>query len=231
MAAPGFLKRGFTLVELLIAMSIMLAMLVLAATAYQLYTDSWQRDLSKIERSYQNFRYNELLLDAMQAILPLAVTDQGSRAYYFLGREEGFTAVTYSAIFNSGYPAVIRVFRETNDDGSYRLVYEEASLQHIVLKSAEQTLPFSRRQVILNDLSDLSFSYFGWKDIDLRMAAMGDINVSLTAKPEWFDEYDAISRRLHPQKIKIVIADFALEFAIPDRSRLNVSPEEIENPL
>ena len=231
MAAPGFLKRGFTLVELLIAMSIMLAMLVLTATAYQLYTDSWQRDLSKIERSYQNFRYNELLLDAMQAILPLAVTDQGSRAYYFLGREEGFTAVTYSPIFQSGYPAVIRVFRETNDDGSHSLVYEEASLQYVVLKSADQTLPFSRRQVILNDLSALSFSYFGWKDLDLKMAAMGDINVSLTEKPQWFEEYDALSRRLHPQTIKIVIADFALEFAIPDRSRLNVSPEEIENPL
>jgi prepilin-type N-terminal cleavage/methylation domain-containing protein len=231
MAAPGRLERGFTLVELLIAMTIMLVMLVLAATAYQLYNDSWQRDLSKIERSYQSFRYHELMLDAMQGILPLAVTDQGSRAFYFLGREEGFTAVSYAPIFNSAYPAVIRVFRETNADGSYRLVYEEASLQHVVLKSAEQNLPFSRRQVIVNNVSELSFRYFGWKDIDLRMAAMGDINVSLREKPEWFEEYDSLSRRLHPQKIQIVIADFPLEFAIPDRSRLNISIEEMENPL
>lgn len=229
MVASGFLKRGFTLVELLIAMSIMLAMLVLTATAYQLYTDSWQRDLSKIDQSYQNFRYHDLLLDAMQAILPLAVTDQGAQAYYFLGREEGFTAVTYSPIFNIGYPAVIRVFREANSDGSYRLVYEEASLQHIVLKSAQQILPFSQRKIIYDNISDLSFSYFGWKDINTRMAAMDDF--SGQSSPQWFAEFDALNRRLHPQKIQIVIGSFTLEFTVPDRSRLNMSVEDIENPV
>ncbi|MBV2127788.1 type II secretion system protein [Arsukibacterium indicum] len=231
MAASGFLKRGFTLVELLIAMSIMLGMLVLAATAYQLYTDSWRRDLSNIERAYQNYRNNELLLDAMQAILPMAVTDQGNRAFYFLGREEGFTAVTYSPIFNIGYPAVIRVFREANADGTFQLVYEEASLQHTVLKSADQTLPFNKRRIISTDLSELSFSYYGWESIEVRMAAMANIDVSLTAQAQWFDEYDALRRRLHPQKIKIVMADFTLEFAVADRSRLNISREELENPL
>ncbi|WP_019674717.1 PilW family protein [Arsukibacterium perlucidum] len=231
MAATNFLKRGFTMVELLIAMSIMLTMLVLTATAYQLYTNSWQRDLSKIEQSYQDFRYNELLLDAMQAILPLAVTDQGSQAYYFLGREEGFTAVTYAPIFNLGYPAVIRVFRETNDDGSYRLVYEEASLQHTVLKSSEQTLPFTYRKIINENISDLSFSYFGWKDITARIASQTDMDNGDGSTPQWFDEYDALNRRLHPQKVKVVMAGFTLEFAVPDRSRINISPEDAENPV
>lgn len=231
MAASYLLKRGFTLVELLIAMSIMLAMLVLAATAYQLYTDSWQRDLSKIEQTYQNFRYNELLLDAMQAALPLAVTDQGSLAYYFLGREEGFTAVTYSPIFSIGYPAVIRVFREVNDSGNYRLVYEEASLQHTLLKSAGQPLPFNKRKVIYSDLSSLEFSYYGWQDSTARMASFDEFNVNVDTSPRWFSEYDALSRRLHPQKIKIVMSGFTLEFTIPDRSRLTISREETENPI
>lgn len=231
MAAPYFLKRGFTLVELLIAMSIMLAMLVLAGTAYQLYTASWQRDLSKIQQSYQDFRYTELLLDAMQGILPLAVTDDGRQAYYFLGREEGFTAVSYSPIFNSGFPAVIRVFREANASGGYRLVYEEASLQQVVLSSAAQNLPFSQRQIIYNEISDLTFSYYGWKDIATRMAAVGDVDVSIKNAPAWSEQYDALNRRLHPEKIRIQLGEFALEFAIPDRSRLNISREDAENPV
>lgn len=231
MATACVLKRGFTLIELLIAMSIMLAMLVLAGTAYQLYTVSWQRDLSKIENAYQQFRDTELLLDAMQGILPYAVTDQGEQAYYFLGREEGFTAVTYSPLFNAGFPAVIRVFRETNASGSFRLVYEEASLHETLLKDASQNLPFAHRQIILDDLSQVSFHYFGWSDYITRASAFTDLDMNTTDSLKWFEQFDAISRRLHPEKIRIQLGEFTLEFAVPDRSRLNISREEVENPV
>lgn len=223
--------RGFTLIELLIAMSIMLSMLVLAALAYQSYTKTWEKDLSKIEQSYQEFRYNELLLDAMQSIIPLPVTDEASQAYYFLGREEGFTAITYAPVFNVGYPAVIRVFREQNSEGRFQLVYEEASLQNTVLKSAQQILPFAKRQIIYRDISHIAFSYYGWKDHATRMASLAGPDVTLVKEPEWFIEYDGLKRQVHPQKIKIDMTDFSLEFEVPDRSRLNFSLEELENPV
>jgi prepilin-type N-terminal cleavage/methylation domain-containing protein len=230
MAAAGFLKKGFTLVELLIAMTIMLVMLILSGTAYQLYTASWQKDLSRIEKSYQQFRYSELLLDAMQAILPLSVTDQGMQAYYFLGREEGFTAVTYAPLYHTGFPAVIRIFREQNESGSYRLVYEEASLQHTVLKSADQVLPFSYRQIIADNLTGLAFSYFGWESLNARAASQNEFGTGVNNEPKWYSEFDALNRRLHPEKIKIVLNDFNLEFAIADRSRVNALFAE-ENPV
>lgn len=231
MAATYVLKRGFTLIELLIAMSIMLAMLVLSGTAYQLYSNAWQRDLSNIHQSYQHFRYTELLLDAMQGLIPLAVTNQGSDAYYFLGREEGFTAVTYSPMFNVGFPAVVRVFRERNEKGLYRLIYEEASLQHTVLRDAGQTLPFSHRQVVMDDLPVLEFSYFGWQDSQTRAVAYGDIDVSVSQAPNWHAEYDSIVRKLHPEKIRLELDNFSLQFSLPDRSRLSISREDLENPV
>ncbi|MEH8015828.1 prepilin-type N-terminal cleavage/methylation domain-containing protein [Rheinheimera muenzenbergensis] len=221
MAAFSILKKGFTLVELLIAMAIMMVMLVLSATAYQLYTATWQRDLSKLETSYQQFRYSELLLDAMQAILPLAVTDNGMHAYYFLGRAEGFTAVTYAPIYHTGFPAVVRVFREQNENGRYRLVYEEATLQHTVLKEASQTLPFNYRQIVAEDIPSLTFSYFGWESLTARVASQNDFTTGIDKVPQWYNEYDALSRKLHPEKIKIKLDDFALEFTIADRSRIN----------
>ncbi|HEY9041989.1 MAG TPA: prepilin-type N-terminal cleavage/methylation domain-containing protein [Rheinheimera sp.] len=229
MVASGVLKNGFTLVELLIAMTIMLTMLVLSGTAYQLYTDTWRRDLSRIDEAFQQFHYSDLLLDAMQAILPLSVSDKGLNAYYFLGREEGFTAVTYAPIYNIGYPAVIRVFREQNEIGSYRLVYEEASLQHTVLKDADQELPFSYRQIIADNLSDLSFSYYGWENLDVRVASQDEFNAQVSAAPRWYSEFDSLNRHLHPEQIKIAFGDFVLQFTIPDRSRVNALYAE-ENP-
>lgn len=231
MAAAYLLKRGFTLIELLIAMSIMLAMLVLSGTAYQLYTSAWQRDLSNIHQSYQSFRYTELLLDAMQGLIPLAVTNESSDAYYFLGREEGFTAVTYSPMYSVGYPAVVRIFRERNEQGLYRLVYEEASLQHTVLRDAGQFLPFSHRLVVMDNLVVLQFSYFGWKNSQTRALAYGDIDVSITQAPQWFAEFDAKVRKLHPEKIRLELDNFTVQFSLADRSRLSISREDLENPV
>lgn len=223
MVATGFLRKGFTLVELLIAMAIMLTMLVLSGTAYQLYTETWKRDLSRIDSTFEQFRYSELLLDAMQAILPFAVTDSGARAYYFLGREEGFTAVTYAPVYHTGFPAVIRVFREQNDNGSFRLVYEEASLQHTVLKDATQSLPFSYRQVVADNLTALTFSYYGWDDINTRTNSAEAYSDSFGKRPQWHVEFDAFKRSIHPEKIKVTMADFSFEFAIANRDRVNAS--------
>jgi hypothetical protein len=211
-------------------MTIMLSMLVLSATAYQLYTDSWQRDLSRIDRSYHQFRFSELLLDAMQAIIPLAVTEQGQQSFYFLGRDEGFTAVTYAPVFNLGHPAVIRVFREHNDSGGYRLVYEEASLKGIALINAGQELPFSYRQIILDNQQQLSFRYFGWKDLHSQVASQSDVSASVDDIRAWFDTFDALNRRVHPEKIKIVINGFELEFSVADRSKVNTLFND-ENPI
>lgn len=219
--ATTAVKKGFTLVELLIAMTIMLVLLVLAGTAYQLYQQVWQRDLSKIDTTFSQFRHTELMLDAVQAILPVAVTDNGKSAFYFLGREEGFTAVTYSPIYQVGFPAVIRIFREETAQGKYQLVYEEASLQHVVLKDAAQNLPFSFRKIISTDLEALSFSYYGWPSLNSRMEAISDLRLNTDIKRQWFSGYDALERQMHPEKVKITLNDFALEFAIADRTRVN----------
>lgn len=229
MAANVKFKTGFTLVELLISLSIMLLLLVLTGVAYQLYTSTWQRDLSKIDQSYQQFRYRDLMTDAIQSLIPLKVTDAGVQAYYFLGREEGFTAVSYSPVFNAEFPAVIRVFRETNEDGSYRLVYEEASLQHTVLKDANQQLPFSFRKVIIPSLSELTFSYFGWESLNAQMSSRSDIEVGLTLMPQWFSDYDGIKRKVHPERILIKMGDFELTVTVPNRSKMNFtfSDEEV----
>ncbi len=140
------IKHGFTLIELLLAISIMTGVLILAGTAYQLYTSTWRRDLAGIDNAFASFKQNALWVDAVKAIIPLSLQsaqDSDTWGFYFLGRTEGFTAVTSSPLFNVGYPAVIRVFREQKNDGRYQLVYEEASMRGMVLVSADQQLSFS----------------------------------------------------------------------------------------
>ncbi|MBU0912812.1 MAG: hypothetical protein KKF22_09770 [Gammaproteobacteria bacterium] len=233
--AKPTIKSGFSLVELLLALSIMFAVLVLAATAYQLYTSSWKRDLSKIEQSYQRLRFNELMLDALQGIIPQSVTEaSGSNkiGFYFLGREEGFTAVSASPIYNVQAPAVIRIFREQNENGSLRLVYEEASLAQQPLIYSTQELPFSYRKILLDNLTSLEFSYYGWLNRQARVDAMADIaDIATEIQKGWFTEYDGLVRQFHPEQIRIEINGFQMIIAVPNRTDLGLRSDISEEPL
>lgn len=230
--AKPTLKSGFSLVELLLALSIMFAVLVLAATAYQLYTSSWKRDLSNIEQSYQRLRFNELMLDALQGIIPQAVTESAENnkiGFYFLGREEGFTAVSASPIYNVQAPAVIRIFREQNENGSLRLVYEEASLARQPLIYATQELPFSYRKILLDNLTSLEFSYYGWDSRNARLESLAEFDNEI--KKGWFTDYDGLARQFHPDQVRIEINGFQMTIAVPNRTDLGLRSDISEEAI
>ncbi len=220
-------RTGFTLIELLMALAIMSAVLVLAATAYQMYTDTWRRDLSKIETTFEQFQHQDLMLDAIQAIIPVSVTNGQKEGvgwgFYFLGREQGFTAVTAAPIFSSGYPAVMRLFSEPMPDGGFQLVYEEASLNGMVLKRSDQILPFKHRLIIRSSLPRVEFRFFGWPSLDAKMAAISEAEIDATSgMPQWFENYDGLVRNYQPDKIEMVLGSELLTINLPNRTVLGL---------
>lgn len=211
-------NRGFTLVELLIATSILMIVLATAMYGYQLYQKQWQRNLSHIQHNYQQLRSFELLSAALQGIVPYMVKQKDSHSFYFLGREEGFTAVTISPVFKPGFPAVIRVFRERQPDGYYRLVYEEASLSEAPLVKPEQQLPFTHRLVVSEQEKSLVFSYYTQPDLQnsVQLNEDGEFGKIIY---QWLPTHDALTAKTHPQRILINISGFAWQLSVADRSR------------
>jgi prepilin-type N-terminal cleavage/methylation domain-containing protein len=220
-------RAGFTLVELLLAVAIMLTVLVFAGTAYQLYTRTWAKDLSRIDQTFAEFRHTALFVEACRAIIPLSVrksmTEKQSWGFYFLGREEGFTAVTASPVYATGYPAVIRVFREFTEDGGQRLVYEEASMRGLVLNYADQTLDFKFRQVILHSRDPIVFAYYGWESLDAKMNSSSEFMAAgQIAEPRWFTDYDGIARGYQPDQIRVQIGTSMIQLQLPNRTVLGL---------
>lgn len=209
---------GFTLVELLIATSILMVVLATAMYGYQLYQRQWQRNLSHIQHNYQQFRSFELVSSALQGIVPYMVRHQDSHSFYFLGKEEGFTAVTVNPVFTPGFPAVIRVFRERQTDGRYRLVYEEASLSGAALITPEQQLPFAHRLVFAEQQTSVVFSYYTQPDL-INSIDVSDDGESAEIIYKWLNEHDALTAKTHPQLIMINISGFTWQLQVADRSR------------
>lgn len=213
-AAP---VKGFTLIELLIALAVFGLVVGIAGYGYSLFSRHWEGQLGRFEQAQDHYQRLDLVVSALQNTLPYVVRDRaGKPGFYFLGREEGMTLVTMSPVFTPGELAVIRVFREQSSGGVWNLVYEEAPISGVNLQYADQTLPFRHRMLVLHDVSNLRFGYFGWSSLQRRIEAADAPERNL--KPEWTSNYDGLATRMHPQRIAVRIGEFESVVFVPERA-------------
>jgi len=213
-ATPRALK-GFSLLEMLVAITVLSIVIGISTYAYSLFIRQWDGHLGRFDEAQAQYQRLEWLSAALEDTLPYIVRDdQGQLGFYFLGRDEGLTLVTMSPIFNVGEPALIRVFREPDEDDTWRLVYEEAPFAGTLLVRADQRMDFRHRLVIARGLPRPVFRYFGWASLGSRLTIED-------ASPEvrsWFDEYDGLSRRFHPERIELRLGSDTAVFDVPARS-------------
>ena len=214
MATPRKL-RGFSLLEMLVAVVVLSMVIGISTYAYSLFIRQWDGHLGRFDESQAQYQRLEWLATALQDTLPYLVRDDKNElGFYFLGRDEGLTSVTMSPIFGVGEPALIRVFREPEDSGTWRLVYEEAPFAGNVLAHADQRMEFRHRLVVARGLPRPEFRYFGWADLQSRV----NIEDSLGTGRAWFDEYDGLRRQFHPEKIELGLGNDVAVFEIPVRA-------------
>ncbi len=213
MATPRALK-GFSLLEMLVAMTVLSMVIGISTYAYSMFIRQWDGHLGRFDEAQAQYQRLEWLAAALEDTLPYVVRDdEGALGFYFLGRDEGLTLVTMSPIFGVGEPALIRVFREPDEGDAWRLVYEEAPFAGTLLAHADQRMEFRHRLVIARRLPLPVFRYFGWADLRSRVT----VDESLSAERSWFDEYDGLVRQFHPEKIELRLGRDVAVFQFPVR--------------
>jgi prepilin-type N-terminal cleavage/methylation domain-containing protein len=206
---------GFSLLEMLVAVVVLSMVIGISTYAYSMFIRQWDGHLGRFDEAQARYQRLEWLATALQDTLPYVVRDdKGELGFYFLGRDEGLTSVTMSPIFGVGEPALIRVFREVEDSGKWRLVYEEAPFAGDLLAQSDQRMEFRHRLVIARGLPRPEFRYFGWADLQSRVMA----EESLISGRAWFDEYDGLLRQFHPEQIELSLGGDAAVFEVPVRA-------------
>ncbi|SEA29647.1 prepilin-type N-terminal cleavage/methylation domain-containing protein [Alkalimonas amylolytica] len=203
-------QRGFTLIEVLLAITLLSLLMLSAVMAYDFMQQNWQRNQASQQRSQQHHAQWQLLYDVLVNTFPKLVQqqslqsqrgDSGAVGFYFLGRENGFTAVSATSMQDPASAAVYRLFKEPDpaQPGLWQLVYEEALLKEQLLAYAEQELPFAFRRVLLTGQQQLEFAYRGYASLQQKLQAQDDPATSLS----WQSEYDGIQALLQPEQLHI----------------------------
>ncbi|MGM0906964.1 MAG: PulJ/GspJ family protein [Pseudomonadota bacterium] len=225
------LQRGFTLIELLITLAILSLVLFSGTYAYQFMNDNWQRNKVSYQNTLTELQSWRIVTTALKNTAPKLVKEETKVGFYFLGRENGFTAYTNVSVQQPDYPAVYRLIIEPSEkhSGDWQLVYEEAPLTNTLLEEPEQTLPFNYRVVLMDTVSNISLSYYGWENASQRIMAQSEFANQVTS-PEWYREYDGFSRNQHPTLIKVFIDEFEWTIAVPDRGtemQQQMAPDDV----
>lgn len=212
--------RGFTLIELLITITILSMVVAIASFSFSLFSGFWGAGRSAFADSQGRFQRWDLLTTALSDTVPWVVRGgDGAVGFYFLGREDGLTLVTNSPIFNPDRPAVIRLVTERGESGTASLYYEEAPLEKVYLRTADQQLPFRHRMLIAEGLTKISFRYLGWSSLRERLAVADG---AADGAPQWAIEYDGLRANQHPERIGLTLDEFEIVFPVADRAPIGL---------
>lgn len=205
-------QQGYTLVEMMIALVILVSLMFTANYSYSLYSNYWSGRLGSFDRSIFYYQGLMQVKESIDSAIPYVVKDdKGDHTFYFLGRSEGFSLVSAAPIFapTVNDASVIRVFAEQVGD-EYQLVYEEAPLIDGLLLNLNQQLNFKYRTVLFRTEQPIHFSYFGWQQREHKRESQ--LNPKLQAS--WSNEYDAAITRIQPEQIAMSLGNERLLYAL-----------------
>jgi len=187
--------RGFTLLELLISISLIVMIVVVVAGTMQLGYRSVEVGEKKID-SLNRFRMSLLMIDAqLQSEVPLAYDGENGREFYFRGDRKSLQFSTNYSIWDGRRGYVVAAYRIEPDNYGRQVMYVSENV--IGLKSKRETKLF-------DTMDDIYFEYF---------------NKATTTEDKWTPQWTETTEI--PEKVRIQIHQGAtrLSLVIPTRAR------------
>ena len=194
-------SAGFTLIEMLVTMSI-LAMVVLAgSSAFGFFAQRWDGSLGHFDRSMTNSKNLMLVQEVLDNLVPyMAYDSKNQPSVYFEGNRNGFVAVSSRSLYRQNRMAVVRFSVKQNADLTFKVLFEEWPMDDAVLIYAKTAVPFLPPLVLFNSVSSADFQYFGWTD---RLSKIGNGGDQLPQAPSWHKALNAVASTVAPVKVRL----------------------------
>lgn len=217
-------NKGFTLIELMIAISILSLLLFTGSYSYSLMSTRWNKELGHFSQISKNSKNQQLLQSLLVGVQTFLITDKNQRpAFFFIGDKTSLLAISRGGLYSGEYPEVFRLTSVENEKGLFDLVYQSISTQDVLLVVTEQEINFTEQFTLFSDLTSVSFAYLGWSHFNEKTA-----NGEIIKPASWFERFSGIDNQIMPIKMSITLTvedgAFTLPVELDQESELRLSP-------
>jgi prepilin-type N-terminal cleavage/methylation domain-containing protein len=210
-------NQGFTLIELMISISILSMLLFTGSYTYSLLSTRWDKELGDFSQTVNKAKNQQLTQNLLAGIQTFVITDNKQRpSFFFIGHKKSVLAVSRGGIFSNDFPEIFRLTAIEKENGLFDLVYQSASTKNILLTNTQQEIDFTQQLVLFSDLTQVSFSYLGWSHVDEKSA-------ETLPSAKWFETFSGIDNQLMPIEITLTLTNDKGLFFIP--IELDQNPE------
>jgi len=199
------LNKGFSLVELMVAMSLLSLIIFVGSMSYSTFIGSWSKINNKINSNINNARNLMLLRKSVNSTMAYLLRDEHQKSgLLFKGRSNGFVSLTSSPVFENEMPSYYQVvFEPGKFVGEGRLLYKETSSASEQYFEVEHELTFKYELVLAEEVSNFEIAYLGWSTRKDKLEIFDEIN-----KPkEWHSSYNSFYSQILPEAISIKYLD------------------------
>ena len=187
-------QQGFTLIELMISISILSMLLFTGSYAYSLMSTRWNKELGHFSVSAKTTKNLEVLQRLLEGVQSFVVVDNKKvPSFFFIGDNTSLLAVSRAGLFSGKYPEIFRLTTIEKPNGLVDLVYQSASTENVLLTGTEQSIDFTKKLTLFSNLDSVSFNYFGWASMRIKSFSIDNGKTT-----QWFERYSGIDNQLMP---------------------------------
>jgi len=204
-------QKGFTLIELMIAISILSLLLFTGAYSYSLMSERWNKELGQFSTSAKVAKNLDLLQRLLTGVSPFVVVDNKRKpSFFFIGASDSLLAVSNTGLFSNNYPEIFRLTSLEKENGLIDLIYQSESTENVLLTGTAQSIDFAKEIILFSDLDSVSFSYFGWENIFVKNSRS-----ETGFKQKWQNSYSGIDKQLIPNLFTLVLVKGGESLSFP----------------
>lgn len=195
--------NGFTLIEILVALTILMMVLFIGSLAYRTYSVYWHKELGDFNADLAEYEGITRLQNLIRNIKPMVFKGGERGGYvYFEGGDSLIRAISNESVQTQNAISAFEISVVQDTSNTVRVEYRESTVIDKPLLSEMDISGYSKPIVILKGFEDIRFEYFGWIDFDNFSVEQHQDN-TLTGEKKWFGLYSGKDTLISPLQVKV----------------------------